>query len=372
MSRKLAIKRLTSSDLTIFKWHHKTLHDAGNQKAINLNADVFIKLLYPILPELPIGRQGRIPLDLLIYGPGSDLLYNLQRKIIKNATYKNWRLNGEFIDNPENEPERFNILVPDDIVVFEFTGVDVPTAAKAVFVTNTIESDKFLFSLLNASLARKSMIAITGQDMEALIIQAGTHINHPIRQLSLDNDLEEAVMMGDIDAEKISQKPSLRKVTKEDFFRAKRTAEGNGQRGEELINNYFEVLRRINEISAFEWTSDINPIYPYDFELITRHGQKTLLDVKSTEGEFRSVFFISINELRQMAHCESYDLYRVYELEETTAKLRIARNMKPFAKAILDILEKLPDGVTSTGISVSPEMLAFGNEMQLEIEIYEE
>jgi len=42
MTTRLALKRLTDSDLTIFETLFRKLA-AGNQKAINLNADVFIK-----------------------------------------------------------------------------------------------------------------------------------------------------------------------------------------------------------------------------------------------------------------------------------------------------------------------------------------
>jgi hypothetical protein len=92
MIRKLAIKRLTASDLTLFEWHFRNQALGGNQKAINLNADVFIDKLYPGLPEIAAKTGGKIPLDLFIYGPGLEPEYNLQRKIVKFGTYKNWRL----------------------------------------------------------------------------------------------------------------------------------------------------------------------------------------------------------------------------------------------------------------------------------------
>jgi len=59
MSRKLAVKRLTTSDLTFFEWHFKN-RPAGKQKAINLNADVFNEL-YPTLRDYvqtQIRKQG--------------------------------------------------------------------------------------------------------------------------------------------------------------------------------------------------------------------------------------------------------------------------------------------------------------------------
>jgi hypothetical protein len=372
MSRKLAIKRLTSSDLTIFKWHHKTLHEAGNQKAINLNADVFIKLLYPVLPYSTIGRTGRIPLDLFIYGPGTNVLLNLQRKIIKNETYKNWRLNGEFIDNPEDNPDRFNILKPEDIVVLEFNGPDVPVSAKAIFISGSLTDDKALFSQLNAKLtSSRSMVPMSSQELDEIIASANPLPDHPIRRLSVDVDLEEAVITGDIDPHKIAQKPSLRTITKEDFEKAKRTAEDNGLRGEEMVNDFLKMLKTTSVITSFEWTSSINPVYPYDFKL-DRNGEITFVDVKSTQGEFETPLFISANELKQMAQSRSYDLYRVYELEETRTKLRIARNMQPFAEGILAVLSRLPTGIKSTVISVSPEQLPFEGEQSVEIGLPED
>jgi hypothetical protein len=69
MTSKLALKRLTASDLTIFKWHFEN-KPAGNQKAINLNADVFIQKLYPSVPLIIEEKQGTLPVNLYIYGPG--------------------------------------------------------------------------------------------------------------------------------------------------------------------------------------------------------------------------------------------------------------------------------------------------------------
>ena len=66
---KLALKRLTASDLTLFEWQFRN-RPAGNQKAINLNRNVFIDILYPALPEVAEDHDGRLPLDVTIYGPG--------------------------------------------------------------------------------------------------------------------------------------------------------------------------------------------------------------------------------------------------------------------------------------------------------------
>lgn len=128
VARKLAVKRLTASDLTFFEWHFRN-HNAGNQKAINLNADVFVDELYPALPELSID-SGKVPVDISVFGPNGKGLQNLQRKIVKFGTYKNWRLNGEFIYNPNEDPGRYNVLSPGDFAFLEFSGAALPASLK--------------------------------------------------------------------------------------------------------------------------------------------------------------------------------------------------------------------------------------------------
>jgi len=51
--KKLALKRLTKSDVTIFEWHLRN-RNAGNRKSINLNADVFVTEMYPSVPTVAL------------------------------------------------------------------------------------------------------------------------------------------------------------------------------------------------------------------------------------------------------------------------------------------------------------------------------
>src|SRR5690349_10097613 len=126
MPRKLALKRLTASDLTLFKWHFQN-HPAGKQKAFNLDANVLVGRLFPQLGEPALVPHPRYPLGLYLYGPGLAPANNLQRKILKQQ--KNWRLNGELIDNPVENPELYNVLAPGDFALFEFSDGAVPTTA---------------------------------------------------------------------------------------------------------------------------------------------------------------------------------------------------------------------------------------------------
>jgi hypothetical protein len=95
MVQRLALKRLTKSDLTIFESHFRT-RNAGNQKSINLNADVFVSELYPAVPTLALSNGNEMPVSVGIFGPSTRPELPLARKIIKGAAYKNWRLNGEY------------------------------------------------------------------------------------------------------------------------------------------------------------------------------------------------------------------------------------------------------------------------------------
>jgi hypothetical protein len=62
-----------------------------------------------------------------------------------------------------------------------------------------------------------------------------------------------------------------------------------------------------------------------------------------------------------------YDIYRVYDTDSEAPKLKIARDMSGFAKAIISTLN-LPYGVTIDGISVKPELLIFESEILLKFE----
>jgi hypothetical protein len=146
---KLALKRLTSSDLTYFQWHLDN-NPAGKQKAINLSRNVFIDVLYPSLQNMVNYSESnvRIPIDLYIFGPALAGPYHLKRKIIKADSYKNWRLDGETIRSPEGEPERFMVLKPGDIAVMAFEGDLYPRVLHIDFLAADLDVDR---DLLKAS-----------------------------------------------------------------------------------------------------------------------------------------------------------------------------------------------------------------------------
>jgi hypothetical protein len=372
MSRKLAVKRLTASDLTFFEWHFKNSLKGGNQKSINLNADIFNEL-YPSLHDYVQDQIGRrIPLDISLYGPGLASEYNLQRKIVKGKKYKNWRLNGEFVTNPHESPERFNILEPDDFVIFDFDGIIVPIAAKAIFVASKHLADTSLHASLDLFLGTSKMKSLTPLDISKIIDESDINPEHPINDLVLDDALEDFVQGGNQGLQKLLSRPSGRRILPADLKKAKETAEANGRRGEEFVNAHLAYQKQLGNIRDYYWKSNENPVSVYDFSLNLLNGREILIDVKSTGRSFHLPFHVSVGELRCMANAERYDIYLVFSMEQDCAKLRIAESVQGFAKEILEIFNKLPKGIYPDSVSVEPSSLTFTEEIDIYIDDIDE
>jgi len=355
--KKLAVKRLTASDLTFFVWHFRN-QPAGNQKAINLNADVFVKQLYPSLPETEQAKSGRIPLDLYVYGPGAQGELNIQRKIVKTSSYKNWRLNGEFVDDPDHA-ERFSSLANGDFVVFEFTGDLLPTSAKAIFIARALPEDSSLHLEFENVLGASKMIVLDSDDLSDVIERAGTADDHPINELTLDDALEDVALGGSEGAERLLHRRSGRKLTKDQLSHARQRADEAGAEGEACVNAY--LLQQLSKgvIRGFHWVSEENAIAPHDFR-VSYHDSEVLIDAKSTLGGFDRAIHISISELREMSSAgQRYDIYRVFDITDSEAQLRIVRDMRDFASGLLRLFEGLPVGVRADAVSVDPRSLPF-------------
>jgi len=371
MTRKLALKRLTDSDLTFFQRRFEN-HPKGNQKAINLNADVFVNKLYPGLSDPSAGRK--FPMDLFIYGPGKTGVYNIQRKIVRSENSKNWRLNGETIPDLA-ETTRFNVLDAGDFAIFDFNEGMTPTSVTIVFIATSITEDTAIHDALHSCLGTRSMIALSSSELESVVRSIDSVEEHPIFRITVDvdqpdSDLEEVALGGSLKppGKGIRSRPSMRAISREDLLKAKENADSTGRRGEQFVNDYLAKLQIAGSIGNFRWVSDENAINPYDFQ-INDGVSEVFVDVKSTQGEFERDLHISFNELLQMAAGpERYDIYRVYEIKEGSAQLRITRDMKNFAERILSVLNALPNEVTSDSISFPPSLLQFEAPIELQVQ----
>jgi Domain of unknown function (DUF3883) len=357
MSR-LALKKLTASDLTLFEWHFRN-RNVGNQKAINLNADVFVDQLFPGLPEAAAVFDGRLPVDLFLYGPGAAAELNLQRKIIKGGTYKNWRLDGETIHNPGDTPDRFNSLTEGDVAVMEFNEGQFPSRLRLVLLAHAASPDVPFLAHLDRRLQGRSMVSMGRSDLSSDVSAAGVAPEHPIHELLMEAALEDAAQGGATGARELRTRRSGRKIFRSELLNAKRRAEENGQLGEEFVNHMLQGRLDRGEITGFTWESADNAIAPYDFRVTGAQGE-TYVDVKATEGEFSRTIHVSLAELGEMAQRPSYEIYRVYGMNNSVANVRIASDLRRFASTVLGTFERLEAGVAADGVSVRPEILKFG------------
>jgi hypothetical protein len=360
---KLALKKLTASDLTLFEWQFRH-RNAGNQKAINLNADVFIDALFPALPAL---GSDRLPIDLYLYGPAGKGELNLQRKIIKGGAYKNWRLNGEMIHNPDDDSVRFNALAEGDIAILEFNEGISPSQARCVFIAAALTEDAPLHVALAPLLQYRSMTQISERRLEALVREARIPSDHSVHALLLDADLEDASQGGVEAIRHLRRRRGTRRIQRADLLDARRRAEENGHRGEELINGFLQRKVDSGQYESFEWASSTNAVSPFDFLVRDGVAAPEHVEVKSTSGQFERPMHVSLSEIQEMAERERYTLYRIYNLTEIGADLRIALNLRAFGQSILDALRYLPAGVSADGVTVTPDVLSFGEIVHLSV-----
>jgi len=65
---------------------------------------------------------------------------------------------------------------------------------------------------------------------------------------------------------------------------------------------------------------------------------------------------------------QRYDIYRVFDITDSEAQLRIAQDMRDFASGILQAFEVLPDGVIADAVSVDPRSLPFEEPIRIVLE----
>jgi hypothetical protein len=267
---------------------------------------------------------------------------------------------------PPRRAWRYNILEPVDIALFEFGGAVVPETITMVLAAKQTRTDAALHASLNGFLGDRKMATIAPADLQRIIHDAKLSKDHPAAKMTQDPDLEDAALGGSQGAERLWSRSARRPLTSEEMQRAKRNAEEIGRLGEELTFAYLSNLRAQGTVKSFEWVSNTNAVEPYDFSVTEAKAYTAFVDVKSTAGEFSNPIHISLAEVKQIALGEEeYRIYRVYAATPKGGKMRICRNLKPFAKEVLKTLAALPEGVTADGISVAPAKLQFEPELSI-------
>jgi hypothetical protein len=213
---------------------------------------------------------------------------------------------------------------------------------------------------------------LTRQSLEQLINETKPTEQHPINDLILASDLEDAAQSGYRGVQRLQARASRRRISSEVLRQARENASRVGRTGEEFVYSYLSNLQHEGRIEEFEWVSDDNAVSPYDFR-VRIDGETVLIEVKATENAFQTPVHVSYNELLQMRDpSERYDLYRVYEISGPIAQVRVAENLREFAINVLDVLERLPEGIRSDSVSVSPEVLPFQNSFPIYLAAEEE
>lgn len=362
MARKLALKRLTASDLTVFRWHFIN-RPAGNQKAINLDSHVLVGKLYPELGKAGVLPSPRYKLDLKLSGPGPCAPQTIVRKILKQQ--KNWRLNGEFIVAPVDDPLRYNGLVANDFALFDFQGEHVPESVHMLLVSATNLQDAALHREIDRRFPGGSMRILDEGLIHELLEQSGLSPLHPLNEWA-DGELLEGAALGSANAvATINKQRRGRGLSPEEFLVVRKRAEAVGLTGELILNDWFLDKLRQGDIDAMEWTSSTNAIAPFDFELVmSSEGVIRRIDAKSTSGAFENPLHLSRAELREaVIGGVPYDIYRLYRLDERGAEMRVAYSVGPSLAETFTRINSLPAGISVDSISIDPRILPFTEEV---------
>ncbi len=359
MLRKLALKKLKRSDLSFFK-SFLSKNPLAKQKGFNLDLSVIEGDFFPSLRASlePLSKRAA-HVDLTMFGPGMAEAHVLARKVKRDA--KNIRLNGEVVDGPPTHPNRYDILTSGDFAIMEFVGAALPTAVNVVLIAAKHAEDSAIHSALKAILPSEddSMRALSERELEKVISDAAAPTSHPIRDW-LDSALLEEIGLGNASAiHNLITRRRGRGLSPSDFKASKEAAERTGQLGEEILDQHLRH-HGIAEVSGYEWVAQSNAISPFDFLLRMNDGSVRHADAKSTSGKFSNPIYLSISEIKHaLSSGIPYDLFRLYEVNETTANFRVAKDIRRQLEAVKSALEHLPPGVAADALSFTPSFFDF-------------
>lgn len=111
-----------------------------------------------------------------------------------------------------------------------------------------------------------------------------------------------------------------------DIEKAQERFKITGRTGEELINEYLEMQKSENLISAFEWVNKSRESgKPFDFVVNpAAAGEEQYIDVKTTQFKFEQPLMFSDGEIDFINSIDEtrYSVYRVFALRENAHKFR--------------------------------------------------
>lgn len=362
MSRKLALKKLKPSDLSFFK-SYLTKHPQTKQKGFNLDSSVVEKQFFPSIKALlePLDKKAAL-VSLTLVGPGLAVPELLARKIKLDA--KNIRLNGEVVHAADDEPQRYDVLAPDDFAIIEFIGGALPEALKVVLVAAAHPEDASIHAALQLILpdSNDSMSVLSEDEISKVVSDTNPSPEHPIREW-LDRVLLEELGNGDAAVvEILNKRRPDRGISPSAFKASKESAERTGRLGEELLDQFLQSAG-LPELFTYEWVAQANAISPFDFRLNFVPGGERHADAKSTSGDFLNPVHLSTAEIHHAVNSGiPYDIFRLFNVKDTSATLRVAKDIRPQLISVLSALNVLPAGVRVDSLSFDPSFFDFDTE----------
>lgn len=362
--QQIAVKKLTASDLSFFAHHLKL----SKQKGVNLNSDILVEEFYPALRN----QLNSIVLPLRILGPGGADPHVLSRKIVRTPGAKNWRLNGEIVNDPADEANRYLPLVAGDLAIFSFDGGVTPDGIDMVVVSAIGDAPLHRMIVGEVDLdGRQSMKKVVVADIDRWRDLTVAHYRgtHPLSTLIVPSTVEDA-LFGSADEQDETAKKDGRgaAISKEGVKRQLQASEDTGQRGEEAFNR---LLLGIGQPEgSYEWVSQTHARAAFDFLINGPKWKPELgavhLDVKSTRGERGAAMHMSMAEVRFAARTPNYRIGRVYGLDSGDANALILSGVHERCAEIIRALgDALPTGVSVDSFEIALEGLSVEDEIRV-------
>ena len=354
---RVAIKQLTASDLSFFAQHLRR----SKQKAINLNSDVFVDVFYPALR----GLYEEFPIKpFSIVGPGGKSPYSLTRKALRTPGAKNWRLDGEIVHDPPDDPGRFDSLQEDDLGILAFEGTTQPEVATLVLVSATADAALHAALLSRVTFAGKQSMVVVSQLHLAEVLEE-TRVaygdRHPLETLLLPDSVEEAVFGSAETQRRIAQTDGRGVAVSPEVMRQQlRGAEQIGQQGEEVFNRWLETTDHTEH--DYEWVARTHARATHDFHVKQPRwpgaSGELFIDVKATRGTFEAPIHMSMAEIRWAATHPNHRIARVHGLGGDTPRLTMLTGIHEFARLIMETTAPaLPPGIAIDGFEIETSKL---------------
>lgn len=195
---------------------------------------------------------------------------------------------------------------------------------------------------------------------------------------NLDKSTESVMRELEIEMQVPGRLITEQKIRKYDINRAQKLFTEIGKLGEEFVAEYFDKLKYDKHIKNYNWVNESSEsCYPYDFYYQDLFDNIIYLDVKTTKFDFNQRIIYSNKEIDFAISLPSgcYNIFRVYNLTNNRADLRICKNcathLKLINKNILTFqrdLGNINTNIQSVNVAFEPAIsnLVFSSEIKLD------